>query len=79
MRPKEDPSGLNGRFEALCSWIGRPPIPPGMLLRAALLQAFFPVRSGPEPISVDGTLIGAWANAWNGTMQWRSRSQTRVP
>jgi transposase len=36
---------LNGRFEGLYSSIGRPSIPPEMLLRATLLQAFFSVRS----------------------------------
>jgi transposase len=38
-------AGLNGRFEALYSRLGRPSIPPEMLLRATLLQAFFSVRS----------------------------------
>jgi transposase len=36
---------LNRRFEALYSTMGRPSIPPEMLLRATLLQAFFSVRS----------------------------------
>jgi len=36
---------LNERFEGLYSRIGRPSIPPEMLLRATLLQAFFSVRS----------------------------------
>jgi transposase len=36
---------LNKRFEALYSPLGRPSIPPEMLLRATLLQAFFSVRS----------------------------------
>src|SRR3954469_22543306 len=36
---------LNERFEGLYSAIGRPSIPPEMLLRATLLQAFFSVRS----------------------------------
>ena len=38
-------AGLNGRFEGLYSGLGRPSIPPEMLLRATLLQAFFSVRS----------------------------------
>src|SRR3954471_24891475 len=38
-------AALNGRFEALYSLMGRPSIPPEMLLRATLLQAFFSVRS----------------------------------
>src|SRR3990170_2497207 len=36
---------LNRRFEGLYSSMGRPSIPPEMLLRATLLQAFFSVRS----------------------------------
>ena len=36
---------LNKRIEGLYSSIGRPSIPPEMLLRATLLQAFFSVRS----------------------------------
>jgi transposase len=36
---------LNKRFEGLYSSLGRPSIPPEMLLRATLLQAFFSVRS----------------------------------
>ncbi|MCP1545775.1 transposase [Methylorubrum extorquens] len=38
-------AGLNERFESLYSGLGRPSIPPEMLLRATLLQAFFSVRS----------------------------------
>src|SRR5215207_7449226 len=34
-------AALNGRFEGLYSSMGRPSIPPEMLLRATLLQAFF--------------------------------------
>ena len=36
---------LNKRFEGLYSPMGRPSVPPEMLLRATLLQAFFSVRS----------------------------------
>ena len=36
---------LNRRFEGLYSAMGRPSIPPEMLLRATLLQAFFSVRA----------------------------------
>jgi transposase len=36
---------LNERFAGLYSTMGRPSIPPEMLLRATLLQAFFSVRS----------------------------------
>src|SRR5215207_5165034 len=38
-------AALNGRFEGLYSSMGRPSIPPEMLLRATLLQAFFSVLS----------------------------------
>ncbi|AMB46920.1 transposase ISGsu3 [Methylobacterium sp. AMS5] len=38
-------AGLSERFESLYLGLGRPSIPPEMLLRATLLQAFFSVRS----------------------------------
>lgn len=38
-------AALNRRFEGLYSTMGRPSVPPEMLLRATLLQAFFSVRS----------------------------------
>jgi transposase len=38
-------ASLTRRFEGLYSTMGRPSIPPEMLLRATLLQAFFSVRS----------------------------------
>lgn len=38
-------ASLNKRIEGLYSTMGRPSIPPEMLLRATLLQAFFSVRS----------------------------------
>lgn len=38
-------AGLNECFESLYSGLGRPSIPPEMLLRATLLQAFLSVRS----------------------------------
>ena len=41
----EDSGALNRRFEGLYSTMGCPSIPPEMLLRATLLQAFFSVRS----------------------------------
>lgn len=36
---------LNGRLEGIYSGVGRPSIPPEMLLRATLLQALFSIRS----------------------------------
>jgi transposase len=38
-------ASLSGDFAALYSGVGRPSIPPEMLLRAMLLQAFYSVRS----------------------------------
>ena len=38
-------ASLDGRFGALYSAMGRPAIPPEMLLRATLLQALYSVRS----------------------------------
>ena len=37
---------MSGAFDALYAPVGRPAIPPEMLLRALLLQAFYGVRSG---------------------------------
>ena len=36
---------LDATFEGLYSHTGRPSIPPGMLLKATLLRAFFSIRS----------------------------------
>jgi len=38
-------AALSGEFAALYSGVGRPSIPPEMLLRAMLLQAFYSIRS----------------------------------
>lgn len=38
-------ASLSVRIEALCARVGQPSIPPEMLLRATLLQAFFSIRS----------------------------------
>ena len=38
-------AALNGRLDAVYSGMGRPSIPPEMLLRAMLLQAFYSIRS----------------------------------
>ena len=49
-------AGLNGRFEALCSQMGRPSIPPEMLL-----QAFFSVRSARMRMEqIDDNLLFRW-------------------
>jgi hypothetical protein len=70
-------AGLNGRFEALYSGMGRPSIPPEMLLRATLLQAFFSVRSErqltdvlPAASSAAVTYPTCWAGCgWNGPIR----------
>ena len=57
----EVPAGLNGRFETLYPQRGRPSIPPEMLLRATLLQAFFPVRSERMLMEqIDCNLLFRW-------------------
>src|SRR5687767_3018866 len=54
-------AGLNGRFEALYSDMGRPSIAPEMLLRATLLQAFFSVRSERMLMEqIDYNLLFRW-------------------
>ena len=54
-------AALNGRFEALYSRMGRPSIPPEMLLRATLLQAFFSVRSERQLMEqIDYNLLFRW-------------------
>lgn len=54
-------TGLNGRFETLYSQMGRPSIPPEMLLRASLLQAFFSVRSERMLMEqIDYNLLFRW-------------------
>ncbi|MGH9434112.1 MAG: IS5 family transposase [Terriglobia bacterium] len=52
---------LNKRFEGLYSSMGRPSIPPEMLLRATLLQAFFSVRSERMLMEqIDYNLLFRW-------------------
>ena len=54
-------AGLNARFEHLYSGLGRPSIPPEMLLRATLLQAFFSVRSERMLMEqIDYNLLFRW-------------------
>ena len=54
-------AGLSGQFEALYSGLGRPSIPPEMLLRATLLQAFFSVRSERMLMEqIDYNLLFRW-------------------
>ena len=54
-------AGLSSRFDALYSGMGRPSIPPEMLLRATLLQAFFSVRSERMLMEqIDYNLLFRW-------------------
>jgi transposase len=54
-------ASLNGHLEALYSGMGRPSIPPEMLLRATLLQAFFSVRSERQLMEqIDYNLLFRW-------------------
>lgn len=76
-------SGLNGRFDALYSGIGRPSIPPEMLLRATLLQAFFSVRSERQLMEqIDYNLLFRWfvglpmdAGVWHATVFTHNRDR----
>ena len=54
-------AALYGRFEGMYSAMGRPSIPPEMLLRATLLQAFFSVRSERHLMEqIDYNLLFRW-------------------
>lgn len=76
-------STLNGRFEALYSRMGRPSIPPEMLLRATLLQAFFSVRSERQLMQqIDYNLLFRWfvglpmdAPVWHPTVFTHNRDR----
>jgi transposase len=69
-------ASLNSQFEALYSPMGRPSIPPEMLLRATLLQAFFSVRSERLLMEqIDYNLLFRWfvglpmdAAVWHATV-----------
>ena len=76
-------AGLNGRFETLYSAMGRPSIPPEMLLRATLLQAFFSVRSERMLMEqIDYNLLVRWfvglemdAAVWHPTVFTHNRDR----
>jgi transposase len=76
-------AGLNGRFEALYSQMGRPSIPPEKLLRATLLQAFFSVRSERMLMEqIDYNLLFRWfvglpmdAAVWHPTVFTHNRDR----
>jgi transposase len=74
---------LNERFEGLYSSKGRPSIPPEMLLRATLLQAFFSVRSERMLMEqIDYNLLFRWfvglpmdAPVWHPTVFTHNRDR----
>ena len=76
-------AALSGRFEALYSRYGRPSIPPEMLLRATLLQAFFSVRSERLLMEqIDYNLLFRWfvglpmdAAVWHPTVFTQNRDR----
>ena len=75
--------GLSSRFDALYSGTGRPSIPPEMLLRATLLQAFFSVRSERMLMEqIDYNLLFRWfvglsmdASVWHATVFTHNRDR----
>jgi transposase len=74
---------LNRRFDGLYSSTGRPSIPPEMLLRASLLQAFFSVRSERMLMEqIDYNLLFRWfvglpmdAEVWHPTVFTHNRDR----
>lgn len=74
---------LNERLEGLYSSMGRPSIPPEMLLRATLLQAFFSVRSERMLMEqIDYNLLFRWfvglamdAEVWHPTVFTHNRDR----
>jgi transposase len=76
-------AGLHKRFEALYSTTGRPSIPPEMILRATLLQAFFSVRSERMLVEqIDYNLLFRWfvglpmdASVWHATVFTHNRDR----
>ena len=76
-------ASLNDRFAELYSSTGRPSIPPEMLLRATLLQAFFSVRSERLLMEqIDYNLLFRWfvglpmdAAAWHPTVFTHNRDR----
>ena len=74
---------LDARFSALYSPMGRPSIPPEMLLRATLLQAFYSVRSERQLMEqIDYNLLFRWfvglsmdAAVWHATVFTHNRDR----
>lgn len=77
------PAKLDRSFEALYSRTGRPSIPPGMLLKATLLQAFFSVRSERLLVEqIDYNLLFRWfvglpmdARVWHAAVFTKNRDR----
>jgi transposase len=76
-------ASLNDRFEKLYSRLGRPSIPPEMLLRATLVQAFFSVRSERMLMEqIDYNLLFRWfvglpidGEVWHSTVFTHNRDR----
>jgi transposase len=76
-------STLHEQLASLYSTTGRPSIPPEMLLRATLLQAFFPVRSERMLMEqIDYNLLFRWfvglpmdAEVWHSTVFTHNRDR----
>ena len=76
-------AALNGQLDAVYSGMGRPSIPPEMLLRATLLQAFFSVRSERQLMEqIDYNLLFRWfvglpmdAAVWHPTVFTHNRDR----
>jgi transposase len=74
---------LDATFEGLYSHTGRPSIPPGMLLKATLLQAFFSIRSERLLMEqIDYNLLFRWfvglpmdAAVWHPTVFTKNRDR----
>ena len=81
----EASKALSPEFEALYARVGRPSVPPGKLIRALLLQAFFSIRSGRQLMQqLDCNLLFRWfaglsmdAPVWDATTF--SKNRDRLP
>ncbi len=75
---------MSAEFEKLYSAQGRPSVPPEKLLRALLLQAFYPVRSERQLMEqLDYNLLFRWfvglamdAPVWDVTVFTKNRSDS---
>ena len=70
---------MNASFEAIYSDNGRPSIPPELLLRATLLQAFFSVRSERQLMDqIDYNLLFRWFVGLRIELAHRGRTSRRI-